>query len=168
VSVELTTERLRLRALTPDDLHDLHDRVFSDPDVTWDGTTGTLEDTRTSLESKIRHVREHGFGMMAVTDRETGELYGFAGLQHMEGAPDVEIGYYLARRAWGRGLATELGHALVDMAFGELKLTRVVAVVRPENRASQNVLAKLGLRRVGIEHHYGAEVELWARPTSAG
>jgi RimJ/RimL family protein N-acetyltransferase len=55
----------------------------------------------------------------------------------------------------------------VDLAFGELKLTRVVAVVRPENRASQNVLAKLGLRRVGVEHHYGAEVELWARSTSA-
>ena len=165
-SIELTTQRLRLRALTPDDLADLHDRVFSDPDVTWDGTTSTLEETRASLDAKIRHVREHGFGMMAVTDLETGELYGFAGLQHMEGGPDVEIGYYLARRAWGRGLATELGHALMDMAFGELELRRVVAVVRPENTASQNVLAKLGLRRVGIERHYGADVELWA--TSAG
>jgi RimJ/RimL family protein N-acetyltransferase len=168
VSVELVTEHLCLRALTPDDLHDLHDRVFSDPDVTWDGTTGTLEDTRRSLEAKIRHVDEHGFGMMAVTDRQSGELYGFAGLQHMEGGPDVEIGYYLARRAWGRGLATELGHAFVDMAFGELKLTRIVAVVRPENTASQNVLAKLGFRRVGVEHHYGADVELWARSAGAG
>jgi ribosomal-protein-alanine N-acetyltransferase len=167
VSDELITERLRLRPLTLDDLGDLHDRVYSDPDVTWDGTTSTLEETRESLEAKIRHAREHGFGMMAVTDRETGELYGFAGLQHMEGGPDVEIGYYLARRAWGRGLATELAHALMDMAFGELRLPRVVAVVRPENTASQRVLAKAGLRRVGIEHHYGAEVELWARSTTS-
>jgi RimJ/RimL family protein N-acetyltransferase len=167
VSTELTTERLRLRPLTRDDLYELHDRVFSDPDVTWDGTTGTLGDTRESLEAKIAHVREHGFGMMAVTDRDTGEFYGFAGLQHMEGGPDIEIGYYLARRAWGRGLATELGHALMDWAFGELKLTRVVAVVRPQNTSSQNVLAKIGFGRVGIEHHYGADVELWARSTSA-
>jgi ribosomal-protein-alanine N-acetyltransferase len=167
VSAELTTERLRLRPLTPDDLSELHDRVFSDPDVTWDGTIGTLEDTRESLEAKIRHVREHGFGMMAVTDRDTGELYGFAGLQHMEGGPDIEIGYYLARRAWGRGLATELGRALMDRAFGELKLTRVLAVVRPENTSSQNVLAKIGFQRVGVEHHYGAEVELWARSAGA-
>ena len=167
MSVELTTERLRLRALTLDDLQDLHDRISGDPEVTWDGTPGTLEATRRSLEAKIRHVREHGFGMMAVTDRATGELFGFAGLQHMEGGPDVEIGYYLARRAWGRGLATELGHALVDLAFGELRLARVVAVVRPENTASQNVLAKIGFRRVGVGHHYGAQVELWARSAAA-
>jgi len=158
---ELTTERLRLRALTPDDLQDLYDRVSSDPEVAWDGTPSTLEETRRSLERKIDHVREHGFGMMAVTDRRTGDLYGFAGLQHLEGGHDIEIGYYLARQAWGRGFATELGHALVAMAFGPLGLERVVAVVRPENTASQNVLAKLGFRPVAVEHHYGADVELW-------
>ena len=52
------------------------------------------------------------------------------------------------------------------MAFGDLRLTRVVAVVRPENTASQTVLAKIGFRRVGVEHHYGAEVELWTRSAS--
>lgn len=166
VTGELTTERLRLRPLTPEDLPDLYRRVYTDPEVTWDGTVSTLEETRTSLEAKIRHVQQHGFGMMAVTDRGTGELYGFAGLQHLEGGPDVEIGYYLARHAWGRGLATELGHALVDQAFGTLGLDRVVAVVRPDNTASQNVLAKLGFRRVALERHYGADVELWETPAA--
>jgi RimJ/RimL family protein N-acetyltransferase len=161
--VDIVTERLRLRALTPEDLHDLHERVSSDPEVAWDGTPSTLEETRRSLERKLDHVREHGFGMMAVTERESGELYGFAGLQHLEGGPDVEIGYYLARAAWGRGLATELGQALVDTAFGTLGLERLVAVVRPENTASQGVLAKLGFRPVAVEHHYGAEVQLWER-----
>jgi RimJ/RimL family protein N-acetyltransferase len=167
VPVELITERLRLRALTPEDLDDLYDRVYSDPDVTWDGTPSTIEETQASLARKIDHVGEHGFGMMAVTDRQTGDLYGFAGLQHLEGGPDVEIGYYLSRGVWGRGLATELGHALVDMAFGPLDLQRIVAVVRPENTASQNVLAKLGFRPVAVEHHYGADVELW-EATAAG
>jgi RimJ/RimL family protein N-acetyltransferase len=49
----------------------------------------------------------------------------------------------------------------------ELSLERVVAVVRPENRASQNVLAKAGLQRIGIEQHYGAEVDLWATSTTS-
>jgi hypothetical protein len=46
-----------LRSLRPDDLQDLHDVVFSDPAVTWDGSTGTPEDTRASLDSKLRHSR---------------------------------------------------------------------------------------------------------------
>ena len=161
MSGELVTERLCLRSLTPEDLHDLYSRVFSDPEVTWDGTASTLDETQQSLEAKILHVQEHGFGMMAVTDRQTGDFYGFAGLQHLERGPEVEIGYYLARHVWGLGLATELGHALVDMAFGTLGLDRVVAVVRPDNKASQNVLAKLGFRPVAVEHHYGADVQLW-------
>jgi RimJ/RimL family protein N-acetyltransferase len=162
----IETERLRLRPLRPDDLQELHDVVFSDPDVTWDGTTGTLDDTRKSLESKLRHVEEHGFGMMAVVDRDDGALLGFAGLQHLEGGPEVEIGYYLGRRAWGRGLATELAHALVDRAFDELGLDRLVAVVRPENEASKRVLAKTGLHPEGFARHYGADVEVWALQAS--
>ena len=161
-SAEIETSRLRLRPLRPDDLQDLHDVVFSDPAVTWDGSVGTLEETRSSLDAKIRHFEEHGFGMMAVVDRRDEALIGFAGLQRLEGGPEVEIGYYLGRRAWGRGLATELAHALVERAFNELELPRLVAVVRPENEASKRVLAKAGLHPEGLEHHYGADVELWS------
>jgi [ribosomal protein S5]-alanine N-acetyltransferase len=151
-----------LRPLRPDDLQDLHDVVFSDPAVTWDGSVGTLEETRSSLDKKIRHFEENGFGMMAVEDRSDGALLGFAGLQRLEGGPEVEIGYYLGRRAWGRGLATELAHAFVERAFNQLRLPRLVAVVKPENEASKRVLAKAGLHLEGREHHYGAEVELWS------
>jgi RimJ/RimL family protein N-acetyltransferase len=52
--------------------------------------------------------------------------------------------------------------AVVDRAFGDLGLTRLVAVVRPENEASKRVLAKAGLHPEGLAHHYGADGELWA------
>jgi len=162
VHAVIETERLRLRPLSPDDLDDLHEVVWSDPAVTWDGEARTLDQSRESLEAKLRDVEEHGFGMMAVVDRDDGAVLGFAGLQHLEDGPDVEVGYYLGRRAWGRGLGTEVACALVEQAFEELGLQRVVAVVRPENEASQRVLAKAGLERVGLGHHYGADVELWA------
>jgi ribosomal-protein-alanine N-acetyltransferase len=158
----IETSRLRLRPLRPDDLQDLHDVVFGDPAVTWDGSAGTLDETRRSLDAKLRHFEEHGFGMMAVVDRDDGALVGYAGLQRMEDGPEVEIGYYLGRRLWGRGLATELAHALVDRAFDDLGLSRLVAVVRPENEASKRVLAKAGLHPEGLAHHYGADVELWS------
>jgi [ribosomal protein S5]-alanine N-acetyltransferase len=158
----IETSRLLLRPLRLDDLQDLHDVVFSDPAVTWDGSTFSLEETRRSLDAKIRHFEEHGFGMMAVVARGEGALLGFAGLQRLEGGPEVEIGYYLGRRAWGRGLATELAHVFVDRAFNDLGLTRLVAVVRPENEASKRVLAKAGLHPERLAHHYGADVELWS------
>ncbi len=74
----------------------------------------------------------------------------------------MELGYYLGRPAWGRGLATELARALVADALDALGLKRIVAVVRPENAASRRVLAKAGLHPVGTGHHYGADVEVWA------
>jgi RimJ/RimL family protein N-acetyltransferase len=81
----------------------------------------------------------------------------------MEGGPEVEIGYYLGRRAGGRGLGPGLAHALVDRALDELELDRLVAVVRPENEASKRVLTKVGLHPEGRGRHYGADVEVWAR-----
>ena len=60
---------------------------------------------------------------------------------------DAELGYVLARGAWGRGLATELGEKLLEVAFGWLGLHRIWASTDSENVASQHVLAKLGLRR---------------------
>jgi len=97
-----------------------------------------------------------------VIDRGSGEFLGYAGLQHLEGGPEVEIAYYLGRAAWGRGLATEIARALVAHAFADLGIDRVVAVVRPENTASQRVLGKAGLRFEREAGHYDADVQVWA------
>jgi ribosomal-protein-alanine N-acetyltransferase len=158
----LETERLILRPLTGDDDEALHEAVYSDPGVAWVRRAGTREETRRALDAKLAHVREHGFGMMAIVDRADGTVLGYAGLQHLEDGEEVEVGYYLARRAWGRGLATELAQALVRAGFDELGLARIVAVVRPDNDASKRVLHKAGLRFERPAHHYDADVELWS------
>jgi RimJ/RimL family protein N-acetyltransferase len=159
---EILTERVRLRPLRENDLDARYLAVFSDPEVSWSGRARSVDESRASLDAKLAHVREHGFGMMAAIDRETGELLGYAGLQHFEDGPEVEIGYYFGRSPWGRGLATEIARALVEHGFSDLGLERIVAVVRPENQASQRVLAKAGLRCEGTGHHYGADVQVWA------
>jgi [ribosomal protein S5]-alanine N-acetyltransferase len=55
----------------------------------------------------------------------------------------------LIRHAWGHGIASEAGAALVEHAFGAAGLSRLVAVTYPGNRASQRVLEKLGFARQG-------------------
>ena len=80
---------------------------------------------------------------------------GDAGLHPLGGrGPDIEVGYTLARSAWGRGYGTEAARALVEHAFAALDAPRVVAQVEPDNLASRHVLEKLGMteRATRIAH----------------
>ena len=158
---QITTERLRLRPLVEDDLDAHYSTIASDPQVTWDHIVHSREQARAALRKRIRHWAEHGFGMYAVIEKATQQLIGHGGLQHFEQAPEVEVGYYLGQPAWGRGFATELGRAVLRYGFEQLHLPQIVAVVRPENQASQRVLSKLGLQHVGSGHHYGFDVQYW-------
>ena len=61
--------------------------------------------------------------------------------------PAVEVGWRLARPAWGRGLATEGARASLRHAFGELDLEAVISIIDPANERSIRVAEKLGMRR---------------------
>ena len=100
------------------------------------------------------HLDEHGFGMWALEVLHTGRLVGFTGLQvprfHVgwmdeRPQPVVEVGWRLARTAWGHGYATEAGRASVDHAFLSLTLPEVVAVTTTGNLRSQAVMRRLGM-----------------------
>ena len=106
-----------------------------------------------ALAGEALPLRRYGF--VAVVERESGDLIGDAGLHPLGGrGPDIEVGYTLARRAWGRGYGSEAARALVEHAFARLSATRVVAQVEPDNRASRHVLEKLGMteRATRIAH----------------
>lgn len=165
---EIITARLRLRPMGLDDLEAHHAAVGSDPAVTWDHQAQSREQARAMLEKRVRHWAEHGFGMWSVIEQATGRLIGHGGLQRFEEPAEVELGYYLGRAAWGRGYATELGGAVVRHGFERLRLARIVAVVRPENHASQRVLGKLGFRYAHPAHHYGFDVQYWAQDAPKG
>ena len=75
-----------------------------------------------------------------------GEVAGIMGLFVGEDVyrRNGEIGYWLGRRWWGRGIATAAVRLVVDYAFGQLGLTRVYAEVFGTNVASLRVLEKAG------------------------
>ena len=89
-----------------------------------------------------------------MVERETGAVVGYAGIELREGGP--ELGYSLARAAWGRGYATEAAAAWLGHAFGDLGLERVEALVAAANSASIHVLEKVGMHPAGertVEGH---------------
>jgi RimJ/RimL family protein N-acetyltransferase len=138
----LETERLRLRRFRPDDAATL-DRWAGDPD--FQRHLGEARPGEESLERFEEHWRRHGFGLVAVEWRETGELVGRSGVAfHRIWPDDPEVGWAVDPAWWGRGIATEAGDACVRWAFGELGHERLVSICVPENVASRRVMAKLG------------------------
>ncbi len=79
--------------------------------------------------------------------RGTNELVGCIGLH---GEDVAELGYWIARPHWGKGIATEAGQAVVDLCDASLRLPRLISCHAVDNPASGRVLAKIGFRATGI------------------
>jgi RimJ/RimL family protein N-acetyltransferase len=147
----LSTERLALRRFTIGDLDWLAD-LYSDPEVTrYVGGTKDRAKTRELLDVRIlQYYEEHpGLGNWMTIERATGTPVGFHLLNHIQGESFIQVGFVLSRAAWGRGIGTEMAAALLRYGFVDLRLPRIVAIADLENRASQHVLLKIGLRRRG-------------------
>jgi RimJ/RimL family protein N-acetyltransferase len=140
----LETERLTLRRFRPGDAAAL-DRWSADEDFM--RHLGPAVPGADWIARVDRHWDEHGFGLLAVEWRETGELVGRTGPQYHRAWPDdPEVGWALDPAWWGRGIATEGGGAAVGWALGELGFARVVSITTEANVASRRVMEKLGLR----------------------
>jgi RimJ/RimL family protein N-acetyltransferase len=139
------TARLVLRAWEPSDLPAFA-ALNADPGVmellggplSHEQTAGFLTRIETSWSSR-------GYGLYAAELRATRAFAGFIGLaNHRALADEVEIGWRLARSAWGQGLATEGALAVRDLAYSRLGLRQLVSITTSENVRSIRVMEKLG------------------------
>jgi RimJ/RimL family protein N-acetyltransferase len=119
----------------------------------------------------IAHWDACGFGFWAVESvapDDAGALLGFVGMAHPTFLPElarrVEIGWRLARSAWGRGLATEGAIAARDHALDVVGLNELISIIHPENERSRRVATKLGMTVERRVHHtrLRRDVEVWA------
>jgi RimJ/RimL family protein N-acetyltransferase len=78
------------------------------------------------------------------------EVVGAVGLHDISYGHKAEIGYWLAKKHWGKGLATEVAKEITKICFNKLKLKRVTAKVYLPNKASARVLEKNGFKLEGI------------------
>jgi len=148
--VILTTPRLILRAAAEADISVLQNLIFGDGDVMRFAFAGAPM-ARDAAEAFIRRSFTFGeslAGMAVLTEKPTGEIIGFAGLSPSRAleADDFEIGFVLARRVWGKGIATEIGEAQLAFGFEQLKCGRLLGLVDPRNAPSIHALEKLGMR----------------------
>jgi RimJ/RimL family protein N-acetyltransferase len=110
------------------------------------GIPWTDEQVQNFVYRQIVRYYEQGFCRWKLVEASTRELVGFCGVGMWRDFPDPEIGWWLARNHWGRGLATEAARAALNDAFERVGLKRVVSIARSENTPSIGIMKKLGLR----------------------
>jgi RimJ/RimL family protein N-acetyltransferase len=148
VEILLETNRLTLRAATPDDVDNLY-TLNSDPAVMRyiNGGQPTprqeISDTIIPFWLKL-YERQDGLGYW-IAQSKAGQR--FLGWFHFRPGPgdDVELGYRLLRAAWDQGYATEGSRALIHKGFTDMGVPRVFAHTMAVNLASRRVLEKCGL-----------------------
>ncbi|WP_030681347.1 GNAT family N-acetyltransferase [Streptomyces rimosus] len=147
---ELHTERLILRRWRESDLGPWA-AMNADPQVREHlGDLLTREQSDVSVQRYEAGFDRRGYGWWALEVRATGEFIGFAGLDDTDDDmpfKGVEIGWRLARPAWGRGYATEAARAGLAYGFDTLELPEILAVTTAANVRSQAVMRRIGMTR---------------------
>lgn len=157
----LETERLLVRDWEDADLDAVH-RIYSDPEVV--AFFFVPPDDRAASAARLRRMRQRNadhpgeYGGWAMVERASGRVVGTLLLKELEDSGEIEVGWHLARDAWGHGYATEGARAALDHAFGPVGLRRVVCVIHPDNLRSMAVARRLGLHRRGMRHHYDQDL----------
>ncbi len=144
----LESDRLILRDWRDDDAAPWA-AMNADPDVREHlGPLLTAEDSSASMERFHHDIASRGWGFWAVEVRASGEFIGFTGLDPVDDGlafTGIEVGWRLARSAWGNGYATEAAERVLDFGFTVLELDEILAVTTKTNVRSQAVMRRLGM-----------------------
>jgi len=144
---ELHTRRLRMRQWQDSDRQPFA-TMNSDAEVMRHfPATQDAAQSGAAVDRFFAHLETTGWGLWALEFE--GEFIGFTGLAsprfEAPFTPCVEVGWRLARSAWGVGLATEAATAAVQFGFTELELTEIVSFTTVANERSRSVMRRLGM-----------------------
>ena len=159
----LRTDRLVLRAFTPDDFEPFA-QIVSDPEVVQyldAGAPISREECWRGMALFIGHWHLRGYGWWAVEDRRSRDFLGRIGLYNPEGWPGIEIGWLLRRDKWGAGLATEGATAALTFAFDVVGATHVISLIDVRNTRSIRVAEKIGERYEHDTNHNGRTLAVY-------
>lgn len=111
----------------------------------------TAEESNTQAALFQKKIIEKGWGLWAVEAPGEANFIGFIGIEKVpfeaHFTPNVEIGWRLAQKFWGKGYATEGALAALNYGFETLHLPEIVSLTSIHNKRSMNVMEKIGMHR---------------------
>lgn len=148
----ILTPRLRLRRWRDED-RTAFSTLNADPEVGgWLAGPFSRKESDEQIDRFEAHAQTHGFTFWALAERQTDRLIGLCGLRYMARG-DVEVGWRVARDAWGFGYVTESAKACLAEAW-RLGLPKVVAIT-----AVQNLRSRAVMERIGMSYNEGADFD---------
>ena len=136
--MRIETNRLILRDYTIADYAALYE-ILSDPE-TMQHYPSPFDEKRTRdwIQWNLDNYRKDGFGLWAVTLKETDEFIGDCGitLQNIDGEMLPEIGYHIHKAHWRKGYGSEAAKAVRNWVFQHTKYNAVYSYMKYTNEAS--------------------------------
>lgn len=152
----LTTPRLLLRPLVPDDADEIT-RLAGEREIA--ATTLSIPHpyppgaaARWITEQEMQRGRGEAINW-ALVPRESGRIAGVVGLRLNPDHRQAELGYWIGKPYWKMGYATEAAAEVVRFGFASLDLHRIHARHFTNNPASGRVLRKIGMSHEGCRRH---------------
>lgn len=156
------TSRLLVRHFMVTDADALF-AIYSNPVVTkWvdEGTPLTYEMSVKWIEVSLRNYQNKGFGASAVTHKDSSEMIGCCGIVYAPERNEPEIIYGFEPRWWGQGYASEVVPVMLNYGLNQCKLPRILATIAAENKVSQRVVEKAGMKLDREEREPDGQVTL--------
>ncbi len=156
----LQTSHLVLRPFEPGDAEVLH-RIYQSEGILRyfpNPVTPPLESVQRFITGQQTHWEKHGYGNWGVLSDGGREIIGWAGLQYLPELDETEVGFLLDHPFWGKGYATEAAQASLQFGFEHFNLDHIIALVHPDNHASQRVIEKCGMTYVRTLCLWGIEL----------
>ncbi|MCP5180206.1 MAG: GNAT family N-acetyltransferase [Pseudomonadales bacterium] len=145
---DLTTARLLLRPIGPDDASALH-VLWTNKEVRrylWDNRILPLDAVHTIISDSAAYFDRTGSGFFSVRLKEQPDgIVGFCGHRAFEAGEEAELLYGMHPDHWRQGLGTEAARRVLDYGFNECGLAHVIATTDTPNQRSVKVLQRLGM-----------------------
>ena len=144
------TERLIIRPLTEEDTQPWLEFISDKECMTFLPSPAHMslqQQTEYWMNRQFLRYKENRYGLMALVEKETGNLAGQCGLllQEIEGEQVMEIGYHLLKKYWGKGYATEAASFFKELAFKNDYSKELVSIIDEGNTASEQVARRNGM-----------------------
>jgi [ribosomal protein S5]-alanine N-acetyltransferase len=152
--MRIVTERLILRPPTLKDASDIVENVNNlkvSRYLAFVPYPYSVKDARVFINLCRKKATRNPYNF-AITLKHSGKLVGMIGFTGLDKfSAKSEVGYWLGKKHWRQGITTEAMKAMVKFAFRKLKLVRLQADVAVENKASANLLKKIGFKKEGLK-----------------
>jgi RimJ/RimL family protein N-acetyltransferase len=164
------TPGLRLRRLRLSDIDDVAALVADPEQMRFYPRTKSRHEVDGWLAWNLRLYEENGFGTWYLESVLDNGFAGYCGIRPLllDGRREVELAWHVKKTHWNRGLATEAALISMRLGFDQFGLSRLVAIIHPDNGPSRRVAQKLGMVEERRLVHDGEPTVLWSLNCDAG